>query len=387
MRRPSRPESIPSFASLSPDMQYRLMRQWQYRDWCITALSSSLSLAMLAIMTIPAVNAAAEGVIASLIKGAAVEDSLPQETATDFSAPVVEGELVASYPVTSGYGMRDVTGLPEGASADHRGVDLATPTGTPLYAPAGDDEKVNINCWQDTAGGGLVADIKSAHGPTLQALHLKDCTTGMIKGGEVFATTGNSGIGAEHLDWRQRDRDSNQHQHPQKHYLLWALTGQEPAAALSNIDILRNAIISQESNADSKIVNKDSGALGLGQVMPENLAPIGEDGEEIHQSGWDYEALGEDLTAEEFLADGDKQTRIINHQLYSLYQQQLNEGHSPDEAIKRTAAAWYSGNPDKANDPAPQPWKDSETGEVTDYPSVKDYSDQVLKRVKALDAG
>ena len=40
---------------------------------------------------------------------------------------------------------------------------------------------------------------------------------------------------------------------------------------------------------------------------------------------------------------------------------------------------WYSGNPDKADDTTPQQWKGDR-----EYPSIKDYSDEVLEKTKTL---
>ncbi|MGB7249969.1 MAG: transglycosylase SLT domain-containing protein, partial [Phormidesmis sp.] len=261
---------------------------------------------------------------------------------------------------------------PEGASADHKGVDLDTPEGTKVYAPGKLGDRVTVRCWTDSGGGGLVAEIESASFPNLwfQALHLSDCKTGIYRAGDDIARTGSSGIGAPHLDWRQRDRLTDQHQHPQKSYLLWALTGREPNANFTRIDILRNAIISQESGSNSAAVNPDSGAMGLGQVMPENLGGTGE--------GWDYDALGKDLTPEQFLADPDAQNKIINHQLSKTFEAQIAAGQSEDEAIRRTAATWYSGQADTADDATPQPYGSAS------YPSIKDYADEVLNRVHQL---
>ena len=380
--------TLPDFEDLSPDLRYQLLRQWQRRDWGITSLASVMTLTMLAIMAVPPLNAFVEQTIVELLRRSTVQDQISDYSSAhwfpEFAMPIQKGDIMAGYRVTSGYGLRDTSNLPAGASADHRGVDLATPIGTKLYAPSNPDSKVKIHCWRDPDGGGLVADIESPDSPTLklQALHLADCTTGMVAGGQVFATTGDSGIGAAHLDWRQRDRKTGSHRHPQKHFLLWALTGKPPVVALSEIDTLRTAIIGQESAGDPTIVNQDSGALGLGQVMPENLAPIDEYGREIPKSGWDYEALGEDLTPVEFLADTNKQVQVINYQLGKLHQQQLAAGYNKDETIKRTAAAWYSGDPDLANLRNPQYWEGDMSKE---YPSVAGYSESVLQRFKELD--
>lgn len=362
----------PAFHELSPDLRYKILQRRAHTSRLFNFGCVAVAAALLSPVAVPQLNQAADGAIAQVFKLKQKADTAAEFISPDFAAPVQKGEVIAGYLVTSGYGMRDTANLPAGASADHKGVDVATPEGTKVFAPGNLGDKVTVRCWTDNNGGGLVAEIESASFTNIwfQALHLEDCKTGVYRAGEVIARTGASGIGAPHLDWRQRDRITDKHAHPQKSYLLWALTGREPSANFTRIDILRNAIIGQESNGDAAIVNPDSGALGLGQVMPENLAGEGE--------GWDFEALGEDLTPDEFLASPDKQTQIINHQLGKAYDQQLAAGHSEDEAVRRTAAIWYSGQADKANDTAAQ------TYGAGSYPSIKDYSDSVLNKVHAL---
>ena len=58
-------------------------------------------------------------------------------------------------------------------------------------------------------------------------------------------------------------------------------------------------------------------------------------------------------------------------------------GKSEEEAVRRTAATWYSGDPNKADDTTPQKWQGDPDKE---YPSIKDYSDEVLARTARLNA-
>ena len=365
----------PAFEELSPDLRYRLLQRRATKGKFLNAACVAVAAALLLPVAVPQLNAAADDAIAQLRGVKAKVDTTAEFISPDFAAPVQKGEVIAGYPVTSGYGLRDTRNLPSGASADHKGVDLATPEETKVYAPGKLGDKVTVRCWTDRGGGGLVAEIESASFPNLwfQALHLSDCKTGNYRTGSVIAKSGASGIGDPHLDWRQRDRITDEHQHPQKSYLLWALTGREPDANFTRIDILRNAIIGQESAGNNAAVNPDSGAMGLGQVMPENLGGTGE--------GWDYDALGKDLTPDEFLADPDAQNKIINYQLSKTFNAQVTAGKTEDEAIRRTAATWYSGNPDNADDTTPQSWEGDPDKE---YPSIKDYSDQVLEKTKTL---
>lgn len=365
----------PAFDELSPDLRYKILQRRARGGMLFNASCLLVAVALLAPVAVPQLNSALDSAIATARGLKRKADTAAEFISPDFASPIQEGEQIAGYTVTSGYGLRDTTNLPAGASADHKGVDLATPEGTPIRAIGEKGSKTKVRCWRDADGGGLVAEIEpdSFPGERFQALHLESCKTGIYKTGEEIARTGDTGIGDPHLDWRQRERSTGKHQHPQKSYLLWALTGREPNANFTRIDILRNAIITQESSGDAAIVNKDSGALGYGQVLPENLAGEGK--------GWDFEALGRDLTPDEFLADPDAQTRIINHQLSTIYEMQIAEGHSDDEATRRTAAEWYSGQADKADDTAVQYW-DGDPSKA--YPSIKDYSDEVLNRVHQL---
>lgn len=375
--------TAPSFDELSPDLRYKLLRRRAAKGGLLTGAAYLLAAGLLAPVAVPQLNAAADDAISQIFNLKQKVDTAAEFISPDFASPVQKGEEIAGYAVTSGYGLRDTTNLPAGASADHKGVDLATPEGTKIKAPGKDGDRVTVRCWSDKNGGGLVAEIESESFPNswFQALHLSDCRTGRFRTGSVIARTGASGIGAAHLDWRQRDRITDQHQHPQKNYLLWALTGREPNANFTRIDMLRNAIIGQESAGDAAIVNEDSGALGLGQVMPDNLVPKDADGNEIKNSGWDFEALGKDLTPEQFLADADAQNKIINHHLSKMLDAQIAAGYSEDDAIRRTAATWYSGDPNKADDTTPQHWE----GDLSKaYPSIQDYSDDVLARMARM---
>ena len=143
------------------------------------------------------------------------------------TAPVEPGDTVAGYAVTSGFGPR-VSPCP-GCSSNHGGVDLATPVGTPLHAP----QAVEVSCFWDSGGGGLVADIWLGV-ENYKALHLDTCEDGTYAAGEVFATTGNTGNGTgPHLDWRQKV--NGEWVKPTKGVLESALSGQplQPSAPLT----------------------------------------------------------------------------------------------------------------------------------------------------------
>lgn len=129
------------------------------------------------------------------------------------------------------------------------------------------------------------------------------------------------------------------------------------------VTALRRAIIGQESAGKYNIVNPHSGALGYGQVMPENVAP------------WSRAALGREVSGVEFLNNPELQILVIDHKLNQYFNRALKvTGGDEATAVKRVAASWYSGNPNLYTSTIPQFYN----GHL--YPSIADYSQSVLKR-------
>ena len=288
--------------------------------------------------------------------------------------PIAEGQRVAGYLVTSGMGDRihpiDKTMQP------HNGVDLATGIGTPLYAPAVGKDKVTVRCWQDSLGGGTVAEISSQSIPEyrFKALHLSDCDEGTFRAGEPFAATGATGkVDGPHLHWAQLPAHADTYLPPTTGYAQWVLSG-FTGTNLIDVPALKESIISQESGGDPTATNPDSGALGLGQVMPENIAGVG--------TGWDYEALGRDVTAAEYLADPKIQNKIIDHQLEQIALSQATDAtgtpRSPNEIAKRSAAVWYSGRSDYCQSTKAEFFGKGE------YPSGADYCAAIVQRYQSI---
>jgi len=155
--------------------------------------------------------------------------------------------------------------------------------------------------------------------------------------------------------------------------LLRREVGQKLAIARSllvgtnEVEALRNAIIGQESGGNHSIVNvSGSGAMGLGQVMPENLPQ------------WSREILGREVTAAEFLRDPALQIAIIDGKLQQYWQVATwQAGGNTDEAVRRVASWWYCGNPNKFADTTPQYWRGDR------YPSIAEYTQAVLDRFNA----
>jgi hypothetical protein len=140
----------------------------------------------------------------------------------------------------------------------------------------------------------------------------------------------------------------------------------KPASGITRskqVTALRRAIIGQESAGKFNIVNPHSGALGYGQVMPENVAP------------WSRVALGREVSEVEFLNNPDLQILIIDHKLSQYFNRSLQTTEGDEAtAVKRVAATWYSGNPNLYISTRPQFYN----GHI--YPSIADYSQSVLQR-------
>lgn len=130
------------------------------------------------------------------------------------------------------------------------------------------------------------------------------------------------------------------------------------------VTAIRRAIIGQESAGKFWLINPDSGALGYGQLMQENVAP------------WTKSALGRALTVDEFLNNPELQIKTIDHKLDQYLQRELisTGGINEEVAIRRVAAAWYSGNPKLWNDTSFQ------YSNGRRYPSIENYTGSVWRR-------
>lgn len=173
----------------------------------------------------------------------AIESGVSQFAPALKETPKV-GETIAGWTVTSVYGPRSAPVA--GASTFHGGVDLADPrgpkftVGRELYSIGKPGTQVEVTCWEDSGGGGLVATLKpkSMPGRTIQYLHLSKCLTRngetrTVKAGEVIARVGDSGIGsAPHAHIEEKDAQ-NQKVPARRGIIWWALTGEEPQPVIS----------------------------------------------------------------------------------------------------------------------------------------------------------
>lgn len=114
------------------------------------------------------------------------------------------------------------------------------------------------------------------------------------------------------------------------------------------------AISGKESGGNYGAVNRDSGALGKYQIMPGNIAGPG---------GWDMEALGRNVTPQQFLGSPSLQEKIARYKLKQYYSR---------HGIRGAASAWYSGDPNKWRNRSPQ----------GGYPSIYDYVMSIVRAVR-----
>jgi hypothetical protein len=130
----------------------------------------------------------------------------------------------------------------------------------------------------------------------------------------------------------------------------------------SNVKALMKAIVLQESSGDYTLVNRDSGAIGLAQLMPFNVGP------------WSLEAGEGNVTPTQFRYDKALQLRVIKFKIRQYYLTALKKAKGDKQiAAMMVAAAWYSGQMSKYSDTRPQPYGG------TMYPSINYYSNKAYK--------
>lgn len=288
--------------------------------------------------------------------------------ATDpiYSREIQEGDTIDGYPVTSGYGPRIApTG---GASSDHKGVDIGTPTGTQLKMLG--TGKGKVDCITQAGGAGLYATITPQGIPyEFRAMHLSKCQSGDYEPGQVFALTGGD-TGTEtdgvstgaHLHFEMLK--DGQQVHPTEGFAWWLLTGEPPkplgvATAKTGFgdatDKLFSAIVQQESGGNASAINSDTGAIGIGQVMPENVA------------AWTQQCLGSSMSADQFAGNASAQKQVVNCKLKEYWEAAKARGEGDFDACRSVGAQWYSGDPSLKDSDAPQ----------AGYPSIKAYTESV----------
>lgn len=120
-----------------------------------------------------------------------------------------------------------------------------------------------------------------------------------------------------------------------------------------------NQIGSKESSGNYGAVNRSSGAMGKYQIMPSNIQGA--------RRGWDYEALGRDVSVSQFMKSPQIQEQIARYKLQQYYQKYGPAGAS---------IAWYAG-PNAANKYV-NSGRVSTRGESGGYPSVYSYMNSIM---------
>lgn len=131
--------------------------------------------------------------------------------------------------------------------------------------------------------------------------------------------------------------------------------GQPAPAGNDILTKLMNAIKSQESNGNYQATNP-SGADGGFQILASNF---------VNPGGWDKEALGRDITEQEFMNSPSIQDTIARFKLGEYLKQYGAEG---------AAAAWYGG-------PGSVSHMHDKTQQPGGYPSFYDYIQSVLSKM------
>lgn len=154
---------------------------------------------------------------------------------------------------------------------------------------------------------------------------------------------------------------------PQKIIIQQSPVVNDPAPAVL---ALRRAIIGKESKADFQALNPHSGALGLGQIMPNNL------------SDWSQELLGYRLSSDEFLRHPELQIKIIDYKLGEYWEKaKADSDGDEDLAVLKVASNWYSGKPNLYKSRVAQSYKGTD-GRWHHYPSVAQYSYAILQKYR-----
>lgn len=128
----------------------------------------------------------------------------------------------------------------------------------------------------------------------------------------------------------------------------------------ASFDAFKAAISGQESGGNYSSRNSSTGAMGKYQIMPSNLGGA--------KSGWDYEALGYDISANQFMANPQLQEQIASFKLKQYYDKWGPAG---------AAVAWYAG-------PGAVAKNMNSTKTQGAYPSINSYKNSILKRMEQL---
>lgn len=267
-----------------------------------------------------------------------------------------------------------------GRRSMHTGEDMSVGMGTPVQAPVGGV----IKSVSPNAGAyGMQIVIDHGNGEETMYGHLSDMSVAVgqkVKKGDVIGAVGSTGLSTgPHLHWETwKDGEAldpntvfNRPLSPEVTEAARKKFGgvsqsrqpaQTPAPQPNNnelapndgLNALMQAIREQESGGDYRVQN-GIGAMGAYQIMPSNIEG---------PAGWDMEALGRNITGQEFLSNPTLQNNIARFKLRDYFKKYGAGG---------AAKAWYAGpgNADLNSD-----------GPQYGGPSVNDYSASVLELMR-----
>jgi hypothetical protein len=150
----------------------------------------------------------------------------------------------------------------------------------------------------------------------------------------------------------------------------------------THLQALRRAFVEKESSGNYHASNyagnaaKYGGAHGAYQILASNFVGPG---------GWDMDALGQDITLEQFYANEDMvQDKIALHRMDQYWNDPRLEGLPVGERVRRLGASWYGG-PRHLGIPSSD---FSRTPQAAGHPSIYDYSHDFEQRfLRHLDPG
>jgi murein DD-endopeptidase MepM/ murein hydrolase activator NlpD len=266
------------------------------------------------------------------------------------------GQSVGPYKVTSGVGPRKSPGGV--GSTNHAGVDIATPTGTPIYAPT----DTVVECLS-SGGGGIGARFENGRG-VVTLWHLSKCDGGNKSQGDSIGATGNTGSATTgphlHLEVKVDGAIVN----PQVRDVAPVL-GIASAGGAINLAALREAIKSQESGGNHRAINDRTGAAGAWQILPSNIP------------NWSRQCLGQSVSISQFIDDLTTQQKIVECKLGEYASTHQGISNTEEMLVRRVASTWYSGNGDLYDSGRPQ-------GPSGKEPSIRAYTVSIWEKYQGL---